>query len=41
MEGGGRMIEFRDVSFAYSGGTDGGLKDISLTIPDGNCVLLS
>ena len=40
MEGGGRMIEFRDVSFSYPDSEDGGLKHISLTIPDGQCVLL-
>ena len=40
MEGGGRMIEFQDVSFSYSDSTDGGLKHIDLTIPDGQCVLL-
>ena len=34
------MIEFRNVSFAYPGGADGGLKHISLIIPDGQCVLL-
>lgn len=34
------MIEFRDVSFSYPGSTDGGLKHIDLTIPDGQCVLL-
>ena len=34
------MIELKNVSFAYSGGTDGGLKNIDLTIPDGQCVLL-
>ena len=34
------MIEFQDVSFAYPGGTDGGLHHVSLTIPDGQCVLL-
>ena len=34
------MIEFQDLSFAYPDSTDGGLKNISLTIPDGQCVLL-
>ena len=34
------MIEFQDVSFSYPDSTDGGLKNISLTIPDGQCVLL-
>lgn len=34
------MIEFRNVSFAYPGGADGGLHNVSLTIPDGQCVLL-
>ena len=40
MEGGNGMIEFRDVSFSYSDSADGGLQHISLTIPDGQCVLL-
>ena len=40
MEGGGRMIEFRNVSFSYPDSADGCLKHISLTIPDGQCVLL-
>ena len=40
MEGGGRMIEFKNVSFVYPDSTDGGLKNIDLTIPDGQCVLL-
>ena len=34
------MIEFRNVSFAYPEGEDGGLKNITLIIPDGQCVLL-
>ena len=34
------MIEFRDVSFSYPDGAEGGLKHIDLTIPDGQCVLL-
>ena len=34
------MIEFRNVSFAYPEGGDGGLKNVTLTIPDGQCVLL-
>ena len=34
------MIEFRNVSFAYPDSADGGLKNVSLTIPDGQCVLL-
>ena len=34
------MIEFQDVSFSYPGSADGGLKNIDLTIPDGQCVLL-
>ena len=40
MEGGGRMIEFRDVSFSYPDSPDGGLKNIDLTIPGGQFVLL-
>ena len=34
------MIEFQNVSFAYPGSADGGLKNISLAIPAGQCVLL-
>lgn len=34
------MIELRNVSFTYSGSTDGELKNIDLTVPDGQCVLL-
>ncbi len=34
------MIEFQNVSFSYPGGADGGLHNINLTIPDGQCVLL-
>ena len=34
------MIEFQDVSFSYPDSADGGLKNITLTIPDGQCVLL-
>ena len=34
------MIEFQNVSFAYPDSADGGLKNISLAIPDGQCVLL-
>lgn len=34
------MIEFRNVSFSYPDGADGGLKNIDITIPDGQCVLL-
>ena len=34
------MIEFQNVSFSYPNGSDGGLKNIDLTIPDGQCVLL-
>ena len=33
------MIEFQDISFSYPEGTEGGLKNINLTIPDGQCVL--
>ena len=40
MEGGGRMIEFKNVSFVYPDSTDGGLKNTDLTILDGQCVLL-
>ena len=34
------MIEFQKVSFTYPESGDGGLHDVSLTIPDGQCVLL-
>ena len=34
------MIEFQNVSFSYPGGAEGGLRGITLTIPDGQCVLL-
>ena len=34
------MIEFQNLSFAYPDSADGGLKNIDLTIPDGQCVLL-
>ena len=34
------MIEFKNVSFSYPDSADGGLKNINLTIPDGQCVLL-
>lgn len=34
------MIEFQNVSFSYPDSADGCLKNLSLTIPDGQCVLL-
>ena len=34
------MIEFQHVSFRYPEGGEGGLHDVSLTIPDGQRVLL-
>ena len=34
------MIEFQNVSFSYPDSTEGGLKNIDLTIPNGQCVLL-
>ena len=34
------MIEFQNVSFSYPDSGDGGLKNIDLTIPDGQCVVL-
>jgi phosphate transport system ATP-binding protein len=40
MEGDSPTIEFRNVSFAYLGSSEGSLKNIDLTIPDGQCVLL-
>ena len=40
MEGDSTTIEFRNVSFAYLGSSEGSLKNIDLTIPDGQSVLL-
>lgn len=34
------MIEFKNVSFSYPDSADGGLKNVALTISDGQCVLL-
>ncbi len=34
------MIEFRNVFFSYGESAEGELKDINLTIPSGQCVLL-
>ena len=34
------MIEFQNLSFAYPDSACGGLKNIDLTIPDGQCVIL-
>lgn len=34
------MIQFENVSFAYPGQTAGSLRDFSLTVSDGECVLL-
>ena len=34
------MIEMQNVSFSYPDSADGGLKNINLTIPDEQCVLL-
>ena len=34
------MIEFQNVNFSYPDSTHGCLKNINLTIPDGQCVLL-
>ena len=34
------MIEMQSVSFSYPDSADGGLKNINLTIPDEQCVLL-
>ena len=34
------MIEFRNVSFSYPDSPEGGLHNIDLTIPEGQCVLL-
>lgn len=33
------MIEFENVSFAYTGQEHDGLRDINLKISDGECVL--
>ena len=40
MEGDSTTIEFRNVPLAYLGSSEGSLKNIDLTIPDGQCVLL-
>ena len=40
MEGDGGVIEFQNVTFVYPDSADGSLKNINLTIPDGQCVLL-
>ena len=40
MEGDSTTIEFRNVPFAYLGSSEGSLKNIDLTIPDRQCVLL-
>ena len=34
------MIEFKNVSFTYPDASDCGVRNITLTIPDGQCVLL-
>lgn len=34
------MIEFKNVTFSYSGQGDGGLKNFSLTVRNGECILL-
>ena len=34
------MIEFKNVSFAYPDSSDGGLRSIDLTIPNGQFVVL-
>lgn len=34
------MIEFKNVTFSYSGQGDGGLKNFSLTVRAGECILL-
>ena len=34
------MIEIKNVDFHYAGLEQAGVKDIDLTIPDGECVLL-
>lgn len=34
------MIELKQICFSYADGTDGGLKNINLSISGGECVLL-
>ena len=34
------MIDLKNISFSYAGQESGGLKDVSLQIPSGQCVLL-
>lgn len=34
------MIELKDASFEYANGNSGALEEVSLTIGDGECVLL-
>lgn len=34
------MIELKNVTFSYSGQEKGGLRDVSLTVEDGECILL-
>lgn len=40
MQGGVLIIELKSISFAYSGQERGGLHDVSLTVQDGECILL-
>lgn len=34
------MIELKQICFSYTDETDGGLKDLTLTVRSGECVLL-
>lgn len=34
------MIEFKNISFSYPGQKNGGLRNVSLTVEDGECILL-
>ena len=34
------MIKIKNISFSYDGQEDNGLHDVSVEIPDGQCVLL-
>lgn len=34
------MIELKNITFSYEGRNQGGLRDINLTVKDGECILL-
>ena len=40
-DGGGALIELKEVSFQYEGGEEDALSDVSLQIGVGECVVLS